>query len=110
MPLTLPTYAVVLDVADGDPVEFTVTVRHGDRLRAELEAPRHLPPHATDARRYSFHTMTLWVWAAAVREGKFGGGAREFIDAALDVSPETIDPDEVATVDPTRTAPPSGSP
>ena len=65
MSLTMPKFAVLLQVEPAaEPTEHTVTVFHGDQLRAELEAPRHMLPPIDQAPQ---HHTTLWVWAALLR-------------------------------------------
>jgi hypothetical protein len=77
MPLVLPRFTVLVANGDQEPVEHTVTIRHGDQLRAELEAPRHGLPSMEHA---PMHATTLWVWCALVREGLYAGKARDFIN------------------------------
>lgn len=65
MPLTVDRYRVLLapDPA-ANPVEAEVAVIHGDRLRAELEAPRQ---GITDMAALPMHMISVWLWAACLR-------------------------------------------
>jgi hypothetical protein len=103
--MKLPTYSVWIDGPDGEPVEHQLAIRNGDRLRAELEAPRHIPA-SLSAKASGFHLMTLWCWAAAVREGVFEGKFVEFAAACpLIEPPDKDDPEGVADVPPTQPDP-----
>lgn len=65
MTLTMPMFDVLLQIDPNfEPVECRVSVAHGDQLRAELEAPRHMLPPIDQAPQ---HHTTLWVWAALLR-------------------------------------------
>jgi hypothetical protein len=68
MPLQRYRYVAYLtnyDDPDGEPVAVDVEVRHGDLLRAELEAgAQNLP---VDPRKAPQQTTALWVWASLVR-------------------------------------------
>lgn len=79
MPLQRYLFTVYLqNPGDPDPVEHPVEVRHGDLLRAELEAGRQKLP--VDPRLIPQQTTALWVWAALVREGIVTVDYRTFRD------------------------------
>jgi hypothetical protein len=65
MPLTVDRYTLLLAPSpDADPVEHEVALVNGDRLRAELEGPKHgIHNPATSP----MHYMTLCLWAACLR-------------------------------------------
>lgn len=93
--ITLSRFTVLVDNEDpespGD--EHTVTVRHGDQLRAELEGPKH---GLTSIEAAPMHYMTLWVWAALTREGKTTVNFQTFKGQILGLEPveagEDVDP------------------
>lgn len=67
MPLTVDRYRVLLTDADPAvmPSEHVVSVIHGDRVRAELEAgKRGIPAMQTAPMTF----LGLWLWAACLRE------------------------------------------
>lgn len=65
MPLTVERYTVLLAVSpDTEPVEHVVAVVNGDRLRAELEGPKH---GITSPATFPMHYMTLCLWSACLR-------------------------------------------
>jgi hypothetical protein len=106
----LPIYTIYLDDEAGDTTEHHLAIRNGDRLRAELEAPRHVPP-ALSSKASAFHTMTLWCWAAAVREGIFTGKFTEFATACAHIEPPRKDDDaDEASVPPTQPDQPTDRP
>lgn len=66
MPLTVDRYRVLIQTDPAaEAIEREVVVLHTDRLRAELEAPRH---GLTDMTKTPMHMVTLWLWAACLRE------------------------------------------
>lgn len=83
------TYLVALN----DGTEHRLTIKHGDRMRAELEAPRH---GLTIGPETAQHTAALVVWAALVREGLYARSFQEFKADDLD------DLEPVAAPDPTQ--------
>lgn len=103
MPLSNPRFAVSVRTDDG-PVEHTVEVTNGDRLRAELEANRAgLPP----LREAPLNHTAVWLWCALVRLGLYNGKCAAFrADDLLDMEPL----EEEAPVDPTSPGTPPGSP
>lgn len=104
----IPAYTVLLDT-DAGVVEHRLSIRHGDRLRAELEAPRHVPANLS-TKQSAFHLMTLWCWAAAVREGIFTGKFTDFATACALIEPVKDDDQEDAVVPPTQPGPPTAAP
>lgn len=91
MPRTIETRFYVVEYRTTDePVEdptteFSVRVILADILKAEEAGPTH---GLTDPNRQSFAINTLWIWAAAVREGKVpaGTGFQEFRKRCIDWS------------------------
>lgn len=87
---------VTMDPSDGGEAgQFTVQLRLGDQMRAELEAKR-MGLKGTDM---PIHLQGLFAWASMVRSGNFDGKSRAFIDACVSVedvkdSGETVDPTE----------------
>lgn len=87
---------VTMDDSDhGEAGEFTVQLRLGDQMRAELEAKR-MGLKATDM---PIHLQGLFGWACMVRHGLFDGNAKAFSEACIAVedekgSSEVLDPTE----------------
>lgn len=100
--LSRTTYRVELE---GEEL-FEVTPILRDILRGELEGPKH---GINNPAAQSIHTTLLWIWSAAVADGHFAGGFREFRDACTNF--ETVKPAptdlEVQGVPPTSAASPS---
>lgn len=66
MPLTVDRYRVLLATDPAtEPSEHVVAVIHGDRMRAELEAPKH---STISLEGTPMAYMALWLWAACHRE------------------------------------------
>lgn len=91
MPLQRFRYRVWLDPEPAtdpafEPVEHDVEVRHGDLLRAELEAGQQNLP--VDPRKVPQQTTALWVWAALVRTHLVTVDYRTFRDGI----PPNMDP------------------
>lgn len=117
MTIALPRYTVLVADPDhpDDPdhaVEHTVTIRHADQLRAELEGPRNAIPGMDVA---PMHGITLWIWAALVRTGAVDDPFQAFLPRMLGFADAGADtgalPGQVATpADPTRPTAASGSP
>lgn len=82
----------------GSAGEYTVTLRMGDQLRAELEGKRQglAEPH-----KNPLHLQALFAWAAMVREGHFTGKFGEFKTACAFTEDESEDEDAGTPVDPT---------
>lgn len=100
-----------VDLEDGSTLE--VEVRHGDRLRGELEANRWNLPNAGDA---PLNATTIWIWCAAVREGKVDRTVAypTFRDQVIELEPVKDDATgealEPVDVPPTIAGPLSDSP
>lgn len=117
MPLTVEKYRVLLtESPDAEPVEHEVAVVNGDRLRAELEGPKH---GITSPATYPMHYMTLCLWASCLRSKLIEDVAfPEFKDMCLnfdEVEAAPAFPGEDAPADPmgptaAGTSSPSSSP
>lgn len=103
MPLTKPTFRIAIDDLAN---EHEVGIMPGDQLRAEVEGNRRgLVEPSKQAMMLTF----LWLWAACRREGHVETGEKfeTFVDRLVAwerVKVDGGDPDDVATVDPTREA------
>jgi hypothetical protein len=65
MPLTVERYLVLIQSSpDADPVEHEVALVNGDRLRAELEGPKH---GISSPQTSPMHYMALCLWSACLR-------------------------------------------
>jgi hypothetical protein len=65
MPLTVDRYLVLIQSSpDADPVEHAVAMVNGDRLRAELEGPKH---GVSSPETKPMHYMALCLWSACLR-------------------------------------------
>jgi hypothetical protein len=85
-----------------EPVEYAVTIRHVDRLKAEIQQ-RALGLDLELAQ----HSTTAWAWAAMVREGHYTGPCQRFLYDDCEGVDLAEDPDEVP---PTPPDPPTDSP
>lgn len=95
---------VVMDGTErGEAGEFTVTVRVGDQLRAELEGKRM---GIAEVVRSPIHLQVLIAWAAMVREGNYSGKFAQFREDCCDTYDHEDDagPDGGDDVDPTTPA------
>lgn len=108
MPITRSRYLVALNATETtEAAEHEVTVTHGDRMRAELEARKHGLPRLDEA---PLNHTALWVWCGMVRAGQYAGDFRDFKLRDLDDLEPIRDAEgepEVEPVDPTRPAAPS---
>lgn len=98
MALTRHLYDIALNTPEGI-TTHQIAVAAADRLRAELEAPKH---KLTDAGAQ--HTTTLWLWAACTRLGLTDVGFQEFKHNALEEFGVVVGADgkhATVTVDPT---------
>lgn len=99
---------VVMDASThGEAGEFTVTLRMGDQLRAELEGKRMglAEPH-----KNPMHLQALFAWASMNREGHFAGKFADFREACAYVQDDDEGNEDAGTpVDPTPPAALSGS-
>lgn len=84
MPLHRYRYTVDLLVG-GQESTHEVEVRHGDLLRAELEAGRQNLP--VDPRLIPQQTTTLWVWCALLRTHVIDVDYRTFRDGDATLDP-----------------------
>lgn len=117
--LPLPTFTVLMaNATDPDEADtFTVQVRNGDRLRAELEGNKR-GLVARDGVSIGFHLSTMWIWAAMVRTGDYAESFDQFKLDCLDfneidrhgdpVTPANAETADRPTVDPTPPATPAG--
>jgi hypothetical protein len=89
--------------------EHTVTILHGDQLRAELEGPRNGIPAMDQA---AMHGITLWIWAALMRTHVIDQPFMEFLPRMLGFEdPDAETPaDQKGLPDPTQQAAGTGSP
>lgn len=107
MTLQRVLYDVALNTPDGV-VVHQVAPTSGDKMRAELEAPKH---KLTDTGAYNSTSLNLW--AALVREGLVSVGYQEFRNEVLeefDVVKDANNKPLMVTVDPTQPATGAGSP
>lgn len=101
-------YDLTLDPAEpsGQPRCIRLMLKHGDKLRAELEGKRR-----NVALTDSLNLTTLILWCAALRQGDYDEPYEAFVDQVVDYDevPAAMHGLEVA-VDPTRPAADTGSP
>lgn len=97
--MEMPRFNVLLadspDTEEGSTTELEVTIRHGDQLRAELEAPKH---GLNDMAVTPMHFTTLWIWAALLRTKVITDDFRTFKGRLLTLEAA----DEGEPVDPTQ--------
>lgn len=86
--MDLPRYTVLYVDDNGDQHEESVTILHGDQLRAELLGPRLGLPAMKDA---PMHYTSLWVYSALVRLKKYEGKPQAWKSACLGL--EALDND-----------------
>lgn len=92
---------------DAEPIAFEhLEIRHGDTLRAELEANRRNTPGANKA---PMNGASLWCWAALQRTGLLECKYAEFKERAISVQ-GVKGAGGAIQVDPTQPAAPTGSP
>lgn len=110
--LARTTYRLELEEPESDPRVIEVTPILRDVLRGELEAPKH---GLKDPSVHSVHFVLLHCWSAAVADGSWSGGFREFKEACQNFEVVKLTEGEVQGVPPTpapvlHLAPPSSSP
>lgn len=84
MALTQTRIAVLLEEPDGTTAEHEVRIKHGDKLRSELQAPQE---GLVDLTNQGLHLMTLWAWAGLVREHVIDEPFHTFRDRCLELEP-----------------------
>lgn len=105
MPLVRPVYELWFHVEgrelhDGLEPDHTVTITHGDQLRAELEMSKRNMPGLTEV---PMNAATVWAWAACARlhltEAAYPEFSTEVLAEMQKAQPEVVpvDPPEAAS-------------